>query len=552
MWNADSLDSASATSPAVSHGPGGLPPPAAHLAGLAKELDPTALADVLVELLNLLPAQQLTRVVQHGRRRLMCDVVSLLPIEVAHQILVLLDPADLARAARVSTTWNRIISASSLWGQLYHRSHWQLNVPDLIHTRFAPRPECGGTMRELVAASVPSTPTVAAARSPPTAAAPGGGDEGGVLLTHDNLPWKYFYRQRHALERNLAADPQPVATRFAAHAEGIYCIQARENVMYSGSRDNTIRLWDIKNRESPQVLQGHTGSVLCLEQTGAHLISGSSDRTIRVWSVPPPDANGLPSGEITSVCTLAGHTEAVLNLRMDTRRNHIISCSKDNTIRMWDATSGECVDELVGHIAAVNAVQLHRDLLVSASGDRSFRVWDLRLPSDRACIAAVDGHGRGIACIAFDGRYIVTGSSDKSIRIWDLRRMQLSAPPAATGGTAPTTRSFTRDEARSAGLVRAIDGHSDLVRTVQFSAADNVLVSGSYDTTVGVWSMSSGDRLATLRTAPPPSTQTPNPAGARVFNVQWVAGRVYAALHEPALLEWDFRTGVDVRGIVRG
>ena len=54
----------------------------------------------------------------------------------------------------------------------------------------------------------------------------------------------------------------------------------------SGSRDNTIRLWDVTAGAETARLEGHSGSVaaLCMLPDG-RLASGSCDNTIRLWDV---------------------------------------------------------------------------------------------------------------------------------------------------------------------------------------------------------------------------------------------------------------------------
>ena len=71
---------------------------------------------------------------------------------------------------------------------------------------------------------------------------------------------------------------------------------------------------------------------------------------------------------------------------------------------------------LDGHGAAVNAIQIDGDLIVSASGDRFIKLWRL---ADGSILKTLVGHQKGIACVQSDGRRIVSGSSDNSVRIYD-------------------------------------------------------------------------------------------------------------------------------------
>ena len=62
-----------------------------------------------------------------------------------------------------------------------------------------------------------------------------------------------------------------------------------------------------------------------------HIVSGSLDETIRVWNAM--------TGE-TAVGPFMGHTDSVLYVAFSPDGQHIISGSGDRTIRMWNAMTG--------------------------------------------------------------------------------------------------------------------------------------------------------------------------------------------------------------------
>ena len=58
-------------------------------------------------------------------------------------------------------------------------------------------------------------------------------------------------------------------------------------MLASGSKDRTIRLWDIGSPTLKQQLLGHEGSVksIAFSPNGQSLASGSSDKTVRLWDI---------------------------------------------------------------------------------------------------------------------------------------------------------------------------------------------------------------------------------------------------------------------------
>ncbi|KAJ9120835.1 hypothetical protein QFC22_002769 [Naganishia vaughanmartiniae] len=248
------------------------------------------------------------------------------------------------------------------------------------------------------------------------------------------------------------------SSRMTATIEG-------RNWIFSGSRDKTIRLWDLDTlrvvkiyQSDPASNQGHTNSVLTLHArtvssassdgstlgsgyagTAAgkcvKMISGGSDGRLVIWDVL--------TGKILDQIQAHERGESVLCVRFDEKR--IVSCSKDRSIRTFDSKTLEPLlvlggsnpnvgvlaenhhldadipgpHEIEGHRAAVNSIELVKDYIISVSGDRTLRVWSAETGD---CLLIIDAHTRGIASLDIDvgTGTCVTGSSD-----WGIRRHEL-------------------------------------------------------------------------------------------------------------------------------
>ena len=76
--------------------------------------------------------------------------------------------------------------------------------------------------------------------------------------------------------------------------------------MVSGSRDATLRVWDVETGECLHVLVGHVAAVRCVQYDGRLVVSGAYDYTVKVWD---------PERE-ECLHTLQGHTNRVYSLQV--------------------------------------------------------------------------------------------------------------------------------------------------------------------------------------------------------------------------------------------
>ena len=67
--------------------------------------------------------------------------------------------------------------------------------------------------------------------------------------------------------------------------------------------------------------------------------------------------------------------------------------SDDNTVKLWDVASGECLQTLEGHSHWVSSVSFSPDgkKLASGSGDNTVKLWDVQ---SGQCLQTLEGHLR--------------------------------------------------------------------------------------------------------------------------------------------------------------
>jgi WD40 repeat protein len=111
----------------------------------------------------------------------------------------------------------------------------------------------------------------------------------------------------------------------------------------------------------------------------------------------------------------------------------VVSASRDRTLRVWDLESGQRVRTLEGHTGYVMAVAITPDgrRAVSASSDQTLRLWDLESGQSLHPLEGHTGEVSGVA-ITPDGRRAVSASVDKTLRVWDWRAAKACAHSRAT------------------------------------------------------------------------------------------------------------------------
>ncbi|KAG9335351.1 hypothetical protein JZ751_005353 [Albula glossodonta] len=207
------------------------------------------------------------------------------------------------------------------------------------------------------------------------------------------------------------------------------------------------------NLQRIQCRSENSKGVYCLQYDDDKIISGLRDNSIKIW-----DKQTLECLKI-----LTGHTGSVLCLQYDERV--IVTGSSDSTVRVWDVSSGEVLNTLIHHNEAVLHLRFCNGLMVTCSKDRSIAVWDMASPTDISLRRVLVGHRAAVNVVDFDDKYIVSASGDRTIKVHPF-----AAPRPEVWSTS------------TCEFVRTLNGHKRGIACLQYR--DRLVVSGSSDNTI--------------------------------------------------------------------
>lgn len=181
---------------------------------------------------------------------------------------------------------------------------------------------------------------------------------------------------------------------FTGHREWVRMVRVNQDgsLIASCSNDQTVRVWVVASKECKAELREHDHVVECIawapesanpaineavgtdnkkgNRSGPFLISGSRDKTLKVWDV----SVGL------CLFTLVGHDNWVRGVVFHPGGKYIVSASDDKTLRVWDIKNKRCLKTLEAHQHFCTSLDFHKTApyVISGSVDQTVKVWECR------------------------------------------------------------------------------------------------------------------------------------------------------------------------------
>ncbi len=120
------------------------------------------------------------------------------------------------------------------------------------------------------------------------------------------------------------------------------------------------------NAKKQQILQNQTQQ----RTSGPYLCSGSRDKTIKIWDVTT----------LQCLFTLVGHNNWIRGLIFHPGGKYLLSVSDDKTLRIWELKTKRNSKTLDAHSHFVTSVDMHKNapFVCTGSVDQSIKLWECR------------------------------------------------------------------------------------------------------------------------------------------------------------------------------
>jgi len=270
----------------------------------------------------------------------------------------------------------------------------------------------------------------------------------------------------------------------------------------TASQDGKLLLWDAltKNKLHMISLNGPWVVTCAISPSGNIAAAGGFDNFCGFYSIPV-DENAMPR-----LIQVLPHNEYISCVRFIDEQTAVTSCG-DKNIRVWDVETGKCRHVLSGHQGAVSTVaSFDRSLtLLSGSFDQTAKVWDARTPNTCRTFLCHEGDVNAAEWYP-DGNAIATGGDDGLCRVFDLRQgsdMHLAAIKSQPENGVKSLAFSNTGQVLFAGyedgiiygwdlqkqeIIHTLADHTCQVTGLDVSADGTNLASGSFDSSVTIWS----------------------------------------------------------------
>lgn len=298
-------------------------------------------------------------------------------------------------------------------------------------------------------------------------------------------------------------------------------ISPDSRTLVSGSRDFTLKLWDLKTGQLLRTLSEHYEPIVSghFVNGGKSLISSSISGKVLQWELPAaklsrsfvnytamrPEGGirttvidpekrvmassawggsillyNLKTDKVTRIPSQLMASEQAMVMSPDART--LVTSNSDGQIQQWNVSTGKLLKRLPNtqgwqSSELTSAIVLNRPgtTLITGSWGGKIGVWNFQTGQ---LLKTFKAHEKMVSSlvVSVNNQVLISGGDDQKIKIWDLKTGQ---------------------------LLRTLVGHNGSISALAISPNNKWLVSGSSDRSIKIWNLQTGELRRTLISADP-------------------------------------------------
>ncbi|KAF7208409.1 kinesin-like protein KIF21B isoform X1 [Nothobranchius furzeri] len=231
------------------------------------------------------------------------------------------------------------------------------------------------------------------------------------------------------------------------HSKPVLCVDATDELLFTGSKDRTCKMWNLVTGQEIATLKGHPNNVVSAKYCpSSGLVFSVSTSYIKVWDIRDSAKcirTLTSSGQVISGDACAGTTtrtitfaqgECQINQISLNPSGSVLYAAAGNIVRMFDLNRMQATGKLSGHIGPVMCLTvgqslLGKDQVITGSKDHYVKVFDVAegtLGNIGPAHNFEPPHYDGIECLAVQGDVLFSGSRDNGIKKWELEQQELT------------------------------------------------------------------------------------------------------------------------------
>ncbi|XP_067863557.1 kinesin-like protein KIF21B isoform X2 [Heptranchias perlo] len=278
------------------------------------------------------------------------------------------------------------------------------------------------------------------------------------------------------------------------HSKPVLCLDATNDLLFTGSKDRTCKVWNLATGQEISTLKGHPNNVVSVKYCSySSLVFTVSTSYIKVWDIrdtPKCIRTLTSSGQVISGDACASTASRTVSIAQGEHQINQIAlnpagtllyAATGNSVRIWDLKKIQPVGKLMGHIGPVMCLTVERmatkhDLVITGSKDhyvKKFEIAESTLGNVGPTHNFEPPHYDGIESLGIHGDILFSGSRDNGIKKWDLERQEL--------------------------LQQIPNAHKDWVCALAFVPGRSLLLSGCRGGMLKVWNIDNFTPLGEIR-----------------------------------------------------